>query len=702
MEPERQTSPENQGVEPVVEGKQPTQNNVGATPVSTGFEPTSTVEPRVNPNMAAQPMADLTMPTPSVSPSAPTSPQGAASVQPATSPGETTPSPSFGAAAEPQPAEFAPSSQQAPDTVGTPTVLTPQPTVGMVADGIGGQVVTFATAKRSRKPWILGGAAAGVVLLLLAGVVFGYYLPNTPDRVWSTGVGRTGKALSKLVSKAAEPKTIAQFEQSKMTLNASLKWGTYSGKLTWTGASDKTNTQGKIVASSTDSSSGSTTSDYNATIEYLAKYSETKQLPDFYFKLSDLKNISISDYSPKLEGYVNTWIFVSADALTQYAPNLSASVTDKDKRVTSQDIASAAKVVAETVQDYVLTSDTSKTVLAKKSFVGKETVDATKTYHYKAGINIEHAKAYCAVIVQKMFDTALYKKLQSDSSQTDQDKKIAVKDCQESMDTTLKESDTFEVWIDSGSKLIHKIRVPSEQGNTTTYTEFGQTYKGGDAISLFARYHDGGQQPYDVEWTLDTNMATGVTESKVTGKPAKASADDVELQVSFKSEPTTGKVDVTVPKDAVPITTILEALGVSGNGAGAITEPSLSTNRSKSADVRRQTDVAAIAIRAESFYAIHGFYPTLADIQDSGFVAKYMAGLSPSALRDPSQTTGTIQATTGQASASYAYVASGSGCNNTAKTTVSSAEGAPIDNGCEAFVVSAKLSTGELYAKKSY
>lgn len=633
---------------------------------------------------------------------------------------------------QPQAPRIEPSDEPAPSISGVSTVPTQgAPTVMQAANSsrfglndtsihaseaqagvTGSTFVSMSDGAKSaaRRPWKMVAITTGAMLLLAGVGVFGFYLPNTPSRVWSSGMSRSGKALATIVEKAAEQETIERYQQSKMSLEASLTWGQSTGKLTWNGTSDEKNSRGKLILSTAegDSLGSGASSKYEGTLDYLLQYADQKQFPDFYFKVSDLRNIPLNDYNQQLGAYLNKWIFVGAESLKEYYPDITADNLDKNKRITSTDVADAAKTLTETVRDYVLTSDGGKAVIIQKSFIGKETIDGVKTYHFKAGINRENAKKYCEVLVEKMSATSFYKKLASTSgeTETDTDTRASVKSCQQSVDDTFKDSNTYDVWIDGTRKLIHKIRIPAEQGSDESYTDIGQMYKGGDTVSLFMRYHTGADYPYDVEWTVSTNTATGVTTSKAWGKPPKIDDDSIQFDVTFRSEPTKESVDGTVPKDAIPITTVMNTLGLGYSGAYEETplpetKPLYVGNKSK--DVERQTDIHALQSHAEAFYAQHGFYPTLADLQDSSFTAKYMKGLPAAAFVDPDQTSGTIQAVSGQSPPRYGYTASGSNtalCRNTAKTTIRYDE--PSDNGCDAFVVSATLSDGTKYEKRSF
>ncbi|MGH7142462.1 MAG: type II secretion system protein [Candidatus Saccharimonadales bacterium] len=123
--------------------------------------------------------------------------------------------------------------------------------------------------------------------------------------------------------------------------------------------------------------------------------------------------------------------------------------------------------------------------------------------------------------------------------------------------------------------------------------------------------------------------------------------------------------------------------------------------QSKARDTVRQTDIDAVDSHLETFYAQYGFYPSEADLAQTGtgnFVSTFMQGLDPNSLTSPEG--GTI-ATAAQSSGnySYGYVASGTSCTNTTLTTITG--GVPQNNGCSAFVLTADLENGGPFVKNS-
>jgi len=123
--------------------------------------------------------------------------------------------------------------------------------------------------------------------------------------------------------------------------------------------------------------------------------------------------------------------------------------------------------------------------------------------------------------------------------------------------------------------------------------------------------------------------------------------------------------------------------------------------QAKARDSKRQTDVNDIDSHLEAFFAQYGFYPTLADLQQTGagsFTTTFLKGLDPAALTSPQN--GAIAASaTNTGTWSYGYVASGTGCTNTTATTITS--GVPQNNGCTSFALTADLESGGTYTKNS-
>lgn len=112
----------------------------------------------------------------------------------------------------------------------------------------------------------------------------------------------------------------------------------------------------------------------------------------------------------------------------------------------------------------------------------------------------------------------------------------------------------------------------------------------------------------------------------------------------------------------------------------------------KARNTQRQTDIKAVQGYVESFYAEFGFYPTASDLNTGTFRSAYLKGLDPHALSDPKQPNdgGAISATAVAAGTyQYSYATTGDTAACSASTDLTS--GAPTDNGCTKYTLSANL-----------
>jgi len=104
-------------------------------------------------------------------------------------------------------------------------------------------------------------------------------------------------------------------------------------------------------------------------------------------------------------------------------------------------------------------------------------------------------------------------------------------------------------------------------------------------------------------------------------------------------------------------------------------------------DTERQTDIKALFAQIEAYFAQNGFYPTLANMNDSSWLAVNMKGLDKEALKDPKGTSYSL--VTIPAKDVYSY-------------DVKSADGKVCDNvtvDCTIYTLNAMLDDGQLYTK---
>lgn len=125
-------------------------------------------------------------------------------------------------------------------------------------------------------------------------------------------------------------------------------------------------------------------------------------------------------------------------------------------------------------------------------------------------------------------------------------------------------------------------------------------------------------------------------------------------------------------------------------GSGICKDNAQGSSTSSAADTERQLDIKALHGQIEAFYATNGFYPTLANVNDSIWRKTNMKGLDAAALKDPKGTSSALVAA--PAKNIYSY-------------KVSSDNGKPCDNAagnaCTFYTLQATLDNGTQFSKLS-
>jgi hypothetical protein len=439
-------------------------------------------------------------------------------------------------------------------------------------DALYGRVVTGETGspRKSKKKWVLLGVAMLVLLLAGGGFVFAYYLPNKPENVWKTSLTRTGDGLKNVTTAVTEKDKLNSFKRSHITASGEYKSKDKSYLVNFKSIFDDSKADGSVdlIEKVKDQPDRTLFG-----IKLLSELQKGHTFPNVYVQLSGLKQLGVDQMEatyPGLSEYDGKWIAIEEEYLRSLTEQVTGGVqttepqqdaTKKGNPVTSDDIAAFARTVSEAISEYVLTADATKGILEQRSFVGKETVEDIKTYHYKAGINKPHAKEFCKVLTEQVAKTELYKKMYSDAQTREQNSKTTIENCQKSVDDM--KQDTFDVWVDTKYKLIHKIRVTDPE-NKDIYTELGQNYQGGDKLALFVKLYNGKEQT-DGQVTLDTNLKTMETKASLAFKSTKKE-NPYEVSATLEAKPMKEEIKVEKPAGAVPIKDIMDRYGIDPAG----------------------------------------------------------------------------------------------------------------------------------------
>lgn len=585
------------------------------------------------------------------------------------------------APAEDEPAHAPYNAAPAPTADETPAAA---PTPGVVYGNFGEQPPSGTDKKKRfwKRPAVIGGVLA-VLLLAGGGYVFGYYIPNKPENVFKTGLSRTGIAADKL--------TTAGMAKDKLTTMKNID---FSGNLSVEGPGVKQS--GSFSTRYSDTTSDTTVT-YNPgggvkslSAQALTQLDKGQKYPDIYFRLTGFADLGLDQFVPGIGQYDNKWINISPAYLQSIIPAQDTTPQPKDvPTFTPDDGAALTKVVVDTTRQYVFTNDPDKAVLINKGFKGTETIeDNIAANRYTVSINKAHAKDYCKALITNVTNAPAFKDIPGVPTGTDlaTDRDDAITSCRQNIDKNIKDSDTFDMWVGRKSKLINKIRVTDDK-DSTTYADFGQTYTSGSKLPLFATFHSG-KDKYDAKLKLNVDMDTSTTDGSLAANfDEEGQKWTVDAGFSFK--PDSKDITITKPKDAIPVQQVLQAIGLdpsmftdTGSGSPA-TGSTYDGIQAKAKDTERQTDISALQAQLEADYAMDGVYPTLAQLNNPAWRTTNMQGLDDQALADPD---GGITALASAASKTqYGYAVSG--CDAT---------------GCQTYTLTAMLSTGSVYSKGSF
>lgn len=563
--------------------------------------------------------------------------------------------------------------------VGNPTVGVPvvgQP-MDVIPDNGGSSMPSVSNGGKwlPKKKLLIGAVAAVLVASSIFGYVFGFYIPNKPANVYQTGLDRSGDTLTKLIDQVTSKERLEKLQNSELSAKVDAKAQDFTFNGTLGVKLSKSKADGgldvRIKSGEEDEKS--------LNLKFLSDLPDNKKFPNFYFQVSGLTALGFDAFLPELAKVEGKWIAVDSDYLESIA---DASDAPKNREnITADEMASLIKVVSDTSNEYLLTSDKNKAVLDNKAFMGKETVDGIKAYHYQVGVNKPHAKDYCKALSERIITHNAYKKLLNlDDAAVEQQKKESSESCETDVDQSIKDDMTLDMWIDAKYKLIHKLRVYDEH-DKGIYTDLGQTYTGGDKVSFFVAYHHE-KNKTDAKFSWDVDMKASTSKGSLVW--SQKSDNPYDVNVTFEAKPYEGEVKADKPANTISIQEVMAMLGYDQPAPSQPSNTPTTSVQSKAKDTERQTDIKAIHGQLEAYYVAHGIYPTQGDLNSTSWRLANMKGMDAEALKDPDGSTYTLATTA--TPTQYAYSP-----NNCTKT----------DNGCQTYTLSAILSTGTTYSKSN-
>lgn len=543
----------------------------------------------------------------------------------------------------------------------------------------------FSDGRKGPSKKVIAIIAAAVLLIGgMAGWYFGYY--KNPSVIYSQSLKNTGKGYDKLVDyidtqeKATNQNYTgsgtfkAKFSDFSTDGSVSLKSGGGNGELAFDVGLAATRVKADIR---TMKSSGDT--------------------PDIYVKVSDVKGLGSVLGTPELDASLaqidNTWIVIDhtlIDNLDGIVTAQAQSDAAAKQGPTREQVFDEVRAFGKVNQEYLFSTKKDKAVTKVTKKIGAETVDGHKTYHYKVALQPENVKKYIyaqrdALKASKLNDWLKDNKYDKEVYESFDDLAKSTKD--------IKTSDTYDVWMDSSNRVIYKVRFSDTESKNPAqnFIDVGLDYKGGTQYPFFlaGSFKDGSDSTtFKLVTTLDTQSGN----TNFTFNLNAPGSDGGSASANFNFKPSKTAIKVAKPAGAKPLSQVLSELGYGdllsqyqGDQGGLAAGQQ---NRAK--DSKRKTDIQVLQTNLEVFFSTNGYYPSLADMNNSAWLSANMKSLDQAALADP-DSSGNRKLAGAPGAHVYAYQVTDSSGNSCESD----------DNNCMKYTLTATLSDGTTYTKSN-
>lgn len=466
-------------------------------------------------------------------------------------------------ASDSKPAVDLTASEKALDTTAAPaspvaSPVTPSETMGNSV----APVVTSDAGKKSKKKWLIPVVGGSLIALLAGGYVLGFYLPNRPENAYKIGLKLTGIATDKVIDYAKDRKA---YPSSTFEGTAAFKRAGGSFDLSMKGQSSET---------AADLTFDANIAGQKVDVELKAADAPQSEYPDLYVKATGIAPfLQQASADPKLTQLDGKWIAVDHTLFDTYEKQLSAqSGADIKELPTEEQLLDATTKVQEVNKDYLFTTSSDKAVLVYKEYVGKATRNSRDAFHYKTGYNKEHLKAY----VKALGDALDSSKLNDWSKKQADGKKMSALLQISSLEEQVAKSkgtETFDLYVDSGTKLVQSIVFTDGSDNGGTFT-VAQNYTGGDKYPFELSMKGTGSSKVAATFGVTLDTKTDVT--LFNAKLDSGTVGDTSLTMEGTMTPSNKKLSVTAPAGAVPLTQVLQQFGIDPSmlSGGDMDEPS--------------------------------------------------------------------------------------------------------------------------------
>lgn len=390
-------------------------------------------------------------------------------------------------------------------------------------------------------------AIAAVVLLGGGASAFYFGIFNSPMNVYKQALSNTAKGYDKLI----------EYNQQQVKEG----YDSFTGDGTFEVTSEAFSTDGRIGFKG-DGADTQLTFDVGlpgsrVEADIRAFGSDTTNT-DYYLKASGLTGLGTMFGSPEADPMLaqlnDTWVVADHTLVNALS---GASSMGTNKPLTNQEVLDALVALSGPNKEYLFSTG-DKAVLKVVKKHGKETVDGHSTYRFMVAINKNNLKAYLKAEQAALKSSKLNNWLKDNNSEAIVDQMF---DGMQQAANDLKDTDTFDLWVDTNQRIIYKVRFADKDNAAQNFIDLGLDYKGGNSYPFFISGQgsdDGGGFKFKLGMAL--NAATHETD--ITLDMDFDAADPVSVNTKLKLKTTKEAVKIEKPTGAKPLAQVLSELGM--------------------------------------------------------------------------------------------------------------------------------------------
>lgn len=449
-----------------------------------------------------------------------------------------------------------------------PTPVVPVPSEPAVPAGpvINGVSAIPTADKTKRKRWLLPVVIAVVVLLLVGGYVFGFYLPNTPGNVYKRSLSNTAGGYDKLIN-YAQLQSQKHYKSYNMDGNFKFTGNGLAADGTVSGQADDKSSSAKIVADVMGQK-------FTLNERMITVSGQTS--PDMYVQVTGIKNMLDNYGLETLDNLDGQWVLIDHTLFDSVAGSTAGGINTKVTSPTSKQVQDALAKVGTVNRKYLFSTNKDTAVLTNNKFLGKSTKDGRQVYGYEVGYNKDHLNAYVVALGKALDSSELNAWVKQASNGKSISDAMDLKSLQSNIDK-MKGTETFHMYADAKSKLVSRLEYTGKSGNDPTFF-IAQGYTVGSVYPFSFGVNDSSVVNALIGLKLDTKANAFSFDLNVT-PGTKTSADErMNAKMHVDVTPSNEAIKVEAPANAEPITDLLNRLGLGGaldgkstsNGSAAI------------------------------------------------------------------------------------------------------------------------------------